>query len=198
MIAALELVQRLHEPFAKRRRPDDERAIVILKGAGHDFRRRCRSAVDEHNERNAQREVAPGRSQDFDRLIARPDADDLLTIAQEKARRRERLFNDTTPVITHVEHEALGTVFHQNVDGGLNLVGGIFVERLQRDVSDVIAEHTRVGHGGNVHDPARQTELDRLGNPRTRIGHQHLRTGLAAQQVGDFGKLDVCDRRGID
>ena len=48
------------------------------------------------------------------------------------------------------------TLFDELIDRGTHFVGGVLVERLQRDVADVVAEHARVRHGRNVHDATRE------------------------------------------
>ena len=61
LVAALERIHRLHESLAERRRSDDERAVVVLQRAGDDLRGRRRAAVEQHDERNVEREMAAGR-----------------------------------------------------------------------------------------------------------------------------------------
>ena len=63
----------------------------------------------------------------------------------------------------------------QPVDRGLDFFGRVLVERLQRDVADVIAEHAGVGDRRQVDDAARELQLDRLGDTRTRVDDRDLR-----------------------
>jgi hypothetical protein len=55
-------------------------------------------------------------------------------------------------------------LLHERVDGLLHFLGRVLVEGLERDVADVIAENLAVRHGGNLHDAAREAQLDRLGH----------------------------------
>src|SRR5512146_3488748 len=87
LVAVGQRVDGLNEPLAERRRPEDQRAIVILERTGDDLRGRRRSAVDEHDERNLEREMLAARSKYFGRLASRTHAGDLLALAQEQARR---------------------------------------------------------------------------------------------------------------
>src|SRR4051812_31264902 len=97
------------------------------------------------------------------RLISRADADDFFAFREEKTRRLERLFDDAAAVVTHVENEPLRAVFHERFHRGFDLFRGILVERLQWDVADVVAEHSAVRDGGQMHDATCELQLDRLG-----------------------------------
>src|SRR6516225_1384685 len=52
-IAASERNYRLHRSFAERSRADEGGALLVLQGAGDDFRGRCRAAVDSDDQRLA-------------------------------------------------------------------------------------------------------------------------------------------------
>src|SRR5499427_7628750 len=52
-IAAAERNDRLHRSFAERSRADEGGALLVLQGAGDDFRGRCRAAVDQDDQRLA-------------------------------------------------------------------------------------------------------------------------------------------------
>src|SRR4051812_17943001 len=91
VVAAVERVHRLHETLAERVAAENERAIVILERAGDDLGSRRRAAVDEHGQRDLFVEMLAVRAGHLRGLIARTDADDLLTGLQEEAGRLERL-----------------------------------------------------------------------------------------------------------
>ena len=42
-------IDRLHQPFAEGGFAGHQSAVMILNGAGNNFRRRSRAAIDEHN-----------------------------------------------------------------------------------------------------------------------------------------------------
>src|SRR5262249_47728861 len=52
-IAASERNDRLHRSFAERSRADEGGALLVLQGASDDFRSRCRTAVDQDDQRLA-------------------------------------------------------------------------------------------------------------------------------------------------
>src|SRR5689334_2402592 len=64
-ITTVEREHGLDEPLAEARRADDERTIMILQRSSHDLRRRCRTAVDENDERDARRDVRTSGTGDF-------------------------------------------------------------------------------------------------------------------------------------
>ena len=125
-------------------------------------------------------------------------AGDLLPVAQEETRRLERLVDDAAAVVAHVEHDALGALVDEVGDRVGGFVGRVFVERLQRDVADVVTENSAVRDRRHVHDAPREAELDRLGHAGARVRHRHLRTRLAAEQRRNLGDVDVRRRYGID
>jgi hypothetical protein len=54
------------------------------------------------------------------------------------------LLDDAAAIVTHVEHDSLRAFFGELVNGRLYLFRGVLVERLQRDVADVVAEQAGV------------------------------------------------------
>ena len=52
----------LDRALAEGARAEQRRALVVLQGAGHDFRSRGRAAVDQHHQRLAMGEVQLGRA----------------------------------------------------------------------------------------------------------------------------------------
>src|SRR5437016_5635989 len=79
------------------------------------------------------------RSLDRRRLIPRANAHDVLPFLQEQARRGQRLIDDSATILAHVEHDALCTNPHERVHSRPHFFRRVFIERLERDVADVIA-----------------------------------------------------------
>src|SRR5215475_11586545 len=119
--------------------------------------------------------MMPARAENLGRLIARSDARDLLAVAEEETRRLERLIDDPAAVSAHVEHDARRALLRQVRDCCSDFLRRVLVERLERDVADVVAEDSAVSNGGNVNDAASESELDRLRDGGSRIRHAHLR-----------------------
>ena len=85
-----------------------------------------------------EREMWPASARDFGRRVARANAHDLLAVLQEQAAHRERLIDDAAAIVAHVEHDALGALLLELLDRGGDFVRGVLVERLQRDVADLL------------------------------------------------------------
>src|SRR5437868_7142434 len=122
-IAAVEGKDRLHQAFTEARGADDERAIVILQGAGNYLRRRCRRSVDEDDQWNVGADVRTSCARDFGGRVACADAHDLLAFLEEQSADGERLIDDAAAVVAHVEHDPLRTLFLELFDRGRYFLG---------------------------------------------------------------------------
>ena len=98
---------RLHEALAERGRAEHQRAVVVLKGAGHDFGRRGGSAVGQHDKRNVARERLSFGDEAL-HVAASTHAGHFLALRQEQVRGGDGLVENATRVTAQVEDNALG------------------------------------------------------------------------------------------
>ena len=190
-VAAFQREDRLHEPLAEARSAEDERAVVILERTSDDLARRRRAAIREDDHRGLSREVHAGRLRDLVRRVASTHAGDLLARLEKERAHGERLLDDATAVVPQVEHNPPGALLYERRCGRAHLFSRILVERLQRDVADLVADERGVGHRGHVDDGALERELDRIDDAGPSVGHVHHRAGLAAQRIGHPVDLHV-------
>ena len=133
---------RLHGALAERARADQRRALVILQGAGHDFRRRRRAAIDEHHQRFAARQIAAGLGVEALRLVGRAAAgrDDLAPV-DERVDDVDRLVEQSARIVAQIQDVALELVGRnlamQLVHRALQAVLGLLGELSDADVADV-------------------------------------------------------------
>ena len=140
-VAAVELVDALHESLAEARLSDDERAIVILQRAGDDLGRRRGALVRQDDDRNGRRDRRRLGACNSPTRPSRPFTDgDLLSLLQEHVRDLEALVEDAARIAAHVEDDAARALRLELLDGGRDVVGRVLVELLERDVPDLVAE----------------------------------------------------------
>src|SRR4029078_8844195 len=155
----------LHRAFAKGAGADHCRPLVVLQGAGDDFRRRGRAAVDQDDQRLSLREIARTRVEAL-RLfgITSPRRHDLALL-QERIGGRNRLIEQATWIVAQIEDVALELVVGDlGADIGdrlLQAFGGLLIELRKTDVADVFTFDLRT-HRAQTDDIACDRHFDRL------------------------------------
>src|ERR1700737_970731 len=128
---------------------------------------------------------------DLVRHVTTANIDDRLAVLQEQRGNGECLFDDPSTIFAEIEHESTGALLDELLRGCPELFSRVFVEGLERDVSDVVSHHGRIGHGRNVDDRALEGEFDRFDDAGAGIRYVDGRAGDAAQRVGHRVDLDV-------
>ena len=120
--------------------PIDPRPLLILQRARDDFRRRRRAFVDQHDDRHARQDLARARVVAL-RVAGAPSArrDDFALI-EERVRNADRLIEQAARIVAQVEDDAAQAAADLGlrlIDGLLEPVFGLLVERRDADVGDV-------------------------------------------------------------
>src|SRR5262249_11373676 len=89
---------------------DDGRAPVILQRTRHNFRGRCRTAIDQDDERLVLDEVAGARIEALRLLGVAAARRYDLALLQERIGDRDRLIEQSTRIVAQVDDEALELV----------------------------------------------------------------------------------------
>src|SRR5262249_24903761 len=132
---------RLDRALPERAAAHDGRALVVLQGAGDDFRGGSRAAVDQHDDRLAFGHVARAGVESL-RLLSQAAArrDDLAAL-EEGVGDRDRLIEHPARIVAQVDHVALellgGDLRGEIADRLLETVVGLLVELGDTYVADV-------------------------------------------------------------
>ena len=156
----LELVQDLHRALAEALLADDQRAIVILERAGHDFARGRAHAIDQQDDGVARLGPAPlGVLFGALARVLRGRRHDGAVV-EEGVGNLHRLIEKAARVAAEVEDEPHHALLVQVGQGLAEVALRVALEVLDFDVADVVAEHA-VLDGGNRDSGA--GELDTAG-----------------------------------
>ena len=98
---------RLHEALAEACLADDQAAIVILNGAGDDFRSRRALAVDQHDERNLDALIAAHRIVAAFRRRAAAMRNHELILFEEHVRHADGLIQQAAAVAAQVDDQSV-------------------------------------------------------------------------------------------
>src|SRR5262249_51685542 len=163
-VARAERNDRLHRAFAERARADHSCPLVILQRTGHDFRRRGRAAVHQHDDRLALGHVAGTGVEALGLLAVAAAGRDDLAALEEGVRDCDRLVEQTARVVAQIDHIALELVGRdlrgEIADRLLQSVVGLLVELRDADVA-YVAFRPRAHRAHHDH-LARDRDLDRL------------------------------------
>ncbi len=188
----------LHRSLAEGSQADDCGALLVLQGAGDDFRRRGCTWIGQDHDRLAVQHVALfGLIADDVFRIAAALADDLATI-EEQVCDADRLFQQAAGIVAQVEHETLHLriLGHQVGQLRLGVVSGGFREGSDAQVA-VIAFHARLDR---LHDDdfACQGHIERLGLAGADDGDGQLGIGLALHFGNGVIERQAEDRGAVD
>ena len=149
-VAAVEVVDALDETLAEARLPDDERAVVILKRAGDDLGRRRGALVGQHDHRNRRSDRRRLGGVILLRTLASLHRGDLLPLLQEHVGDLEALRENAARIAAQVDDDSARALRLELLDGGGDVLRGVLIELLQRDVADLVAERERVRNRRDV------------------------------------------------
>src|SRR5262249_1754912 len=100
----------LHRTLAERTAAKQRRALVILQGAGHDFRSGSRAAVDEHDQRLAVGEIARRRVAALGVVRIAAGSGNSFAALKERIGDRYGLIELTAAVVAKINDVALQLV----------------------------------------------------------------------------------------
>ena len=143
--------RRLHESLAVAALADDHRAVEVLQGAGHDLRRRCRIAVDEHRQRQVGEDRLRRGAVNLPRIFrAAFGAYHFGAFGNEHAQNLDRLLHDAASVAAVIEDQTLQlSLGAQLFDGCAHVFVTPFGEVAVTDVTDAVGHPARVRHARN-------------------------------------------------
>ena len=161
--AAADPVDRLHERLAERRLADDVGAIVILEGAGDDFRRARTVTVRQRDDRDTGELAVLGRTIFLVRVRdAAVRGDDHLAARQELVGDLDRLVERAARIAADVEQQPLHALRREIGERVLHVAIGVLAEVLHPDVAGRRVDHEVRRHRRDVDLVARELELDHL------------------------------------
>ena len=128
-----QVIDRLHQAFAKGGLADDEGAVVVLQGAADNLRGRSRSAVDHHHDGKALAAVAVRRCIIPVWKGAPALADDALPLGEQMVADLDRLVEQSAGIAPQVEDQPLQVA--KAVDGLAHFGGRRLLELRQMDVA---------------------------------------------------------------
>ena len=190
--------RRLHESLAETALADQHRAVEVLQRPGDDLRRRCRTAVDQHRQRQVCKDRLRVGAEHLLRIFRTPlGADHLGPFGDEHSQDFDRLLHDAAAVGAVVEHKPFQRLFGaQPFDGRAHLLVASFGEVAVADVADAVGDPSGVGHARN-RDPFAADRRRLLRAVEVLDGHFDLAARLALETRGDqlgreaFGVLAV-------
>ena len=144
----------LHKPFTIRALADDNGAVIILQGAGRDFRSRSRRVIGQDDDGHL-------RIQGFGtRLIGYVVffylsfyVDHFLAARDKKRHDLGGLIHESAGVIAQVEQQALSALLLQLGHGLLHIAPRIFRILIEQNISDTVLQDLRRCNAGQ-HDVA--------------------------------------------
>ena len=138
---------------------------MVAQGAGDDLGSRCRSTVDQHDQRLAPGDVAAARGEALGFLRRAAAGRDHLAPRHEAARHRDRLVEQSARIIAEVDDKACEFLrrnfLRDFADRLAQSIGGLLVEAGDPDIADVAAIGV-VADRAHPNDLAHDREIDRL------------------------------------
>ena len=207
-----DLAQGLYGTLAERWRADDGGALVILQGAGDDFRGGSGASIDQHHQRHGfQRgrqlgqRVSLGARRRIEfaaaikhllrlRQLALGGNDHGIT-RKKCCRHTDSARHDATGIVAQVQHQALelGVLRIQRVDLFDHVIDGRFLEL--GDAQPGIAGRDHLGlHALHADFLAHDGEHQRAAFALARHGQHQLAAGLAAHLLDDVLQLQALQR----
>ena len=143
--------RRLHKPLAVAALADDHRTVEVLQGAGHDLRRRCRIAVDEHRQRQVGEDRLRRGAVNLPRILRTAfGAYHLGAFGNEHAQNLDRLLHDAAAVAAVIEDQTLQfSPGAQLLDGCAHVFVTPFGKVAVTDVTDAVGHPAGVRHARN-------------------------------------------------
>ena len=147
----------LHRSLAERRRADDHGAVTILERGGDDLGRRGGLSVDQHQNRQAERQILAAGLVVVDAFGVTALGADDFPLGQQQVRDLDRLLQQPSWVAAQIEHQAPQSV-GQPGPGIFQLLGHgpgrILVEALEPENKDAVVfgfEHRGQENVGPFH-----------------------------------------------
>jgi hypothetical protein len=153
----------VHQRLAERGLADDERTVVILQRARHDFRRARAAAVHQRNHRNPQVFTAfRGPVFRVGILHAAVRGHDQIPARQEAVGHLDRLIERTARIRAQVEHQALHATLGQVGERVAELLVGVLAEVRHAHVTGGGVDHEHGVHRGHVDLVPRHLDVEQL------------------------------------
>ena len=194
-----ELFGLLHQAFAEGFFPDDDAAVQVLQGAGHDFRSGRGLAVHQDGHRKVGSQRA---SSGLVRLVpvrALPlGADHFLPLAHKQVDHRDGFPEQASAVAAQVHHHVLGPQRIREVEQGFaDVHARCFRERVQGQIPRLVRQHALVRHVRHFHLAPRQREGHGVRESRPFHQDAHFGAGGALQKVADLVGVQSSQRTAI-
>src|SRR5690606_34335547 len=188
---AVQRVDVLDQPLAERGGADDDRAVVVLERARHDLGGGGGVAVHEDDDRLVADDGAAAGAVLVRRLVAVADGDDGLPALEEEVADVHGRVETAAAVAAQVDDEGGRALPPQRAHRLCDLLAGVLVEALERDVAHAVVEEDRERHGRDVDDGAGEAAADRLVHPRPYERDLDLGAGPAEQAAGHLLQLQA-------
>src|SRR5581483_6470917 len=127
-VPAIEREQALHKALSERRRPDNERAVMVLQRADDDLGGGRRAAVNKNGHGDGRRERMAHRPINLLRAGPLANAGQLRALGQEAVRDEERLIDRAAAVAPHVQHDTLSPSGNEPLETRLHFLRGGLAE----------------------------------------------------------------------
>ena len=189
-------VDRLHQPFAKRRFSRNQATVVILNRSGDDFGRRGAAAVYQHHQRKFLAAVAVLGMVDLLRRITSVMRDNHLPFAEKLVGDADALAEQAARILPQVKNQAV-QIAHGVQRLAHFLVGG-FLEAADVEIADARADHEMQIDAVARNFIAYHGELERFVGALAE--HRNFDRGAFGpfQQFGHFADAHIVRRFAVD
>src|SRR5690606_8420883 len=177
---------------------DDDRAVVVLERARHDLGGGGGVAVHEDDDRLVADDGAAAGAVLVRRLVAVADGDDGLPALEEEVADVHGRVEAAAAVAAQVDDEGGRALPPQRAHRLCDLLAGVLVEALERDVAHAVVEEDRERHGRDVDDGAGEAAADRLVHPLPYERDLDLGAGPAEQAAGHLLQLQAAGGLAVD
>src|SRR5579862_1531273 len=175
---------RLYGPFSERGHADDGGPLVILQGAGNDFRSGSRAAIDQNDERLAVRYVSRLRVVSFRVLGPAAACRDNFAALQKIIGNSNRLIENAAAIVAQIDDVALQSrtdLFAKGLHRGDDPLVRFLVEGGNPDVTDIY--FAVIFYRLHLDRRANQGNFEGLLPTRPEQGEVHLRSRGPAKKI---------------
>ena len=191
--------QRLDRALAETAFTHDQGTVMVLQGAGNDFRSRSRTGVDQHNDRQPASGIAALGEIALDIGFFPPALRDDFPARQEHIGNRNGFIEQTARIGPQVEHIAERLLAQGLVDsgnGGGNIGTGLAGETVDADHADLVLDLP--GDRLEIDDRPFHRQIERLVAAGPDDGNGDRFAGLAAHFLYRLVQRAAVDQFAID
>ena len=185
--AIREVFGRLHQSFSIGASSHNYCAVVILQTARRDLGRGGRGIIHQDGKRHPGVEGGSRGLVGFVHVgVFSACTQHFLPLRNEEVDHLNGLSHEAAAVVAEVEHHAFRPLFAKLVERIVEVFRGVFGESAQQDVANLVGKERGVNHRRLFNGLARDAEAQQTFASRSLHRHGERRSGIAAQQVGDF------------